>query len=334
MMPEVTVILTVYNGERYIAEAIDGILAQTFEDWELIVINDGSTDRSAEIARGYGDPRIQVHDFPNRGQPVSRNHAASIARGRFFAICDADDVWRPQKLETQVTALRAAPDVGLAGLQHVFRITDGGEPIADLALPTTDEAIRASLAGGVNPFAHSALVWRRETFEALGGYNPRFRYSQDFEMALRAKDVCRLMNVPGPPLLDYRVSAGGISRLRHEVQKGYHRAALVLAGCRERGEPVDEDAVLAACLPAEGAGAPAVELAPEDADFKYAKIAMIAGRPWRAATFLRRSLRHRFRLKVALLATALLVTPGPLLKGICERIIRARVEAARSEAEV
>jgi len=332
-MPEVTVILTVYNGERYIAEAIDGVRAQTVEDWELIVINDGSTDRSADIARGYGDPRIQVHDFPNRGQPLSRNHAASIARGRFFAICDADDVWRPHKLDTQVAAMRASPDVGLAGLQRLLQVTDDGEPIAVLTMPASDEAIRTALARGINPFAHSALVWRRDVFEAVGGYNPRFLYAQDFEMVLRAKGVCRLMNVLGPPLLDYRVSASGIGRLKREMQKGYRRAALLLADRRDRGEPVDEDAVLAACLPAEDSGAPAAEPPPEDADVKYAKIAMIGGRPWRAATFLRRSLRRQFRLKVALLAGALLVTPGPLLKWACAHVIRARTEAGSALPE-
>ncbi|MGB2753641.1 MAG: glycosyltransferase [Phycisphaerae bacterium] len=322
-MPTVSVIMTVYNAERHLAEAIEGVLAQTFGDWELIIINDGSTDRSPEIARGFNDLRIRVEDYPNRGQPISRNTAASISQGEYLAICDSDDVWRPGKLERQVLYLRQHPEVGLVGVQRVAQITEDGEPIAVGVLPTEDEELRRMLWSDVNPFTHSAIVLRRTVFEAIGGYNPRFLYSQDFEMILRAQEHGRLHNLEGEPLVEFRISGAGISQGKRALQLGYKRAALRAAGLRRRGEAVDEEAILAECLPNEAAQGGKASVA-SDVNFKYAKAAMLWGYPWRATRFLWRSLRERFRPEVVLLLLAVPMIPGPILKWACRCIVRLR----------
>jgi glycosyltransferase involved in cell wall biosynthesis len=329
-MPEATIIMTVYNGEAYIAEAIGGVLAQTCPDWELIVINDGSTDRSGEIARGYGDPRIRVVDRPNQGQPASRNYAASIAQAPYLAICDADDVWCPEKLQRQLDYVRAHRDVGVAGVRRILMINAVGEPLGVHMTPGSDGRLRRALARGVNPFTHSALVWRAEVFHRLGGYNLRFLYSQDFEMLLRAQDVCRLANVDGPPLLKYRVSGGAISQSKRAVQAGYKKAAMVLAQRRRQGGADDVEAALAQCLPkpSEGpapagpGGAAAGAPPARDLNLSYAKVAMACGSPWRAARFLVRSVRQRFRPHLALLALVVVLVPGPILRGLYRGLVR------------
>ena len=113
MPPRVSVVVPVFNGERTIAETIASALAQTFEDFELLLINDGSTDHSSEIVRGFDDHRIQIHTFPNAGLSASRNRGIARSRGEFVVFLDADDLWEPRKLEAQVQALDNDPEAAL-----------------------------------------------------------------------------------------------------------------------------------------------------------------------------------------------------------------------------
>ena len=117
-MPAVSVILSVYNGEKYLAEAIDSILAQTFSDFELIIVDDGSSDSTASIARAYAqrDSRIRFMQLArNMGLADARNHGIAAARGEFATMMDADDISLPQRLEKQVGFLRANPAIGGRG---------------------------------------------------------------------------------------------------------------------------------------------------------------------------------------------------------------------------
>src|SRR5215831_13102998 len=116
-LPCVSVVLPVYNGEKYLAEALDSILQQTFNDYELIVIDDGSTDRSSAIIESYvkKDRRVIVHRQDNCGLIMSLNQGSSLARGKYIARMDADDVSLPQRLEKQLDYLEQRPDIGLLG---------------------------------------------------------------------------------------------------------------------------------------------------------------------------------------------------------------------------
>ena len=114
MNPEISVIMPVYNGERYIREAVESVLHQTFSDWELIIVNDSSTDGTEKILESFSDPRIKVlKNNRNLGSVGSRNKAFLVARGEFIAILDADDIAMPARFEEQVKFLRFHPDVGL-----------------------------------------------------------------------------------------------------------------------------------------------------------------------------------------------------------------------------
>src|SRR4028118_1589922 len=113
-MPLISVIIPVYNGEKTIRETIESILNQTFTDFELIVINDGSQDATLEIVECIQDSRLKVFSYPNAGQAASRNQGISHACGRYISFIDADDLWAPDKLEAQLKALQANPQAAVA----------------------------------------------------------------------------------------------------------------------------------------------------------------------------------------------------------------------------
>ncbi|HKQ33129.1 MAG TPA: glycosyltransferase family A protein, partial [Thermodesulfobacteriota bacterium] len=116
MTPKVTVLMTVYNGEKFLNEAIDGILNQTFRDFEFLIINDGSTDGSREIIKSYKDPRINLVDNEsNIGLTASLNRGLSLAGGEYIARQDADDISLPERLEKQISILERNPDIALLG---------------------------------------------------------------------------------------------------------------------------------------------------------------------------------------------------------------------------
>ena len=120
-MPLVSVIMPVYNGEKWLAEAIESILAQTFSDFEFLIVDDGSGDRSAEIIRSYelSDERIRFIQLEsNVGKAVAKNHAMKEAKGEYFTFMDCDDLCAPERLEKQVSAMRANPEIGVLGYER------------------------------------------------------------------------------------------------------------------------------------------------------------------------------------------------------------------------
>lgn len=112
-MPEISVIIPVYNAENTILETINSVLNQTFEDFELIIINDGSTDRTLDVIKKFKDNRISVHTFPNSGPSSARNKGLRLAKGNFISYVDADDLWSKDKLRSQFLALKNDPQLML-----------------------------------------------------------------------------------------------------------------------------------------------------------------------------------------------------------------------------
>ena len=120
-MPRVSVLMPVYNCESYINKAIESVLDQTFQDFELIVVNDGSSDKSGEIASSY--PQVRYFDRPHKGIPETRNFAVSKAEGELITFLDADDLWAPEKLEHQVKYLDEHPDCDIISVvTEILRI--------------------------------------------------------------------------------------------------------------------------------------------------------------------------------------------------------------------
>jgi glycosyltransferase involved in cell wall biosynthesis len=192
--PLVSVVTIFLNAERFLREAIDSVLAQTYEPWELLLVDDGSTDGSTEIARAYEgrfEGRIRCLEHPaheNRGMSTSRNLGIRWSRGALVALLDADDVWFPNKLEDQVTLLEANPEAGMVcGASQYWRswaeesgdgtgdvIVPIGAPQPSLVRPPALFSLLYPLGKGAAP-CPSSLILRRATVEQVGGFEESFR---------------------------------------------------------------------------------------------------------------------------------------------------------------
>lgn len=199
--PRITVLLPVYNGDQYIGEAVRSVLSQTFTDFKLLVIDDGSTDRTAEMLADFADPRLRIIRLPkNEGRVTALNIGFLESRSEFIARMDADDVCLPRRFERQVAFLDARPDVAVCGTW--IREFGGGRHVH--RLPTQPEQIRARLFFRW-AMAHPTLVMRRAFLENHNlRYSGEFPHSEDLELLVRAANLTMLANIP-EVLLRYRV---------------------------------------------------------------------------------------------------------------------------------
>lgn len=220
-------ILPVYNAEAYLRESVDSILSQTYGDFELLAINDGSTDGSGDILRSYTDPRLRVLDNPgNRGIVYSLNRGLSEARGKYIARMDADDISRPERLAKQAALMEASPGLDVCGA-WISPFSDDGTRKRTVKYRETDAEIRGRMVFGCE-LAHPCVMLRRKTMEEGGfRYDEAFRHCEDYELWSRMMRAgCRFHNLQ-EILLDYRVGQASIShvhggemrRLREEVTR-------------------------------------------------------------------------------------------------------------------
>lgn len=206
--PIVSVLMPVHDGERYLPAAIASVTAQTFSRFELLIVEDGSHDRSLAIAREHAarDPRIRV--LPNErnlGIVASRNRAFREAHpgSKYFAIFDADDVCMPDRLEHQVAFLDANPRCALVG-GHTAIIDDQGRELGLRRYPTTNEAIRRVITR-YNPFAQPTVLLRRSALDAVGVYDAAYPRCQDYDLWLRIAERFEVANLD-EVTLRYRIS--------------------------------------------------------------------------------------------------------------------------------
>jgi glycosyltransferase involved in cell wall biosynthesis len=191
--PRIAVVLPVYNGEKYIAEAIQSVLSQTFTDFELLVIDDGSTDRTREVLSGFTDARMRVIHFPaHRGLVPALNTGIRGSRSEFIARMDADDICMPQRFERQVAFLRSHVQIGLCGTWT----RSFGDETVEMRPPIKPEDVRARLFFGW-AIDHPSILMRRDFLEQHGlMYDDRFQHVEDFDFFIRAAEVTNLANVP------------------------------------------------------------------------------------------------------------------------------------------
>jgi glycosyltransferase involved in cell wall biosynthesis len=247
-MPRVSVVMAVYNAAKYLRESVESILAQTFRDLELIIVDDASTDASAEILRAFGDRRIRVITHArNQGPAASRNDGISAARGEFVAIMDADDISAPSRLEVQVGFLESHRDVGLVGCAVYDNIDDRGSTLYTSYLPEDDETIRRMLVEKWC-FLHPSIMFRREVSERVGGYRNEFVTAEDHDFILRVLDQYKAQNLP-IKLVRYRINPTGLSVTSHEHIDALGVAAMRLAQTRRQGGAEDLSAELNTLIP-------------------------------------------------------------------------------------
>jgi Glycosyl transferase family 2 len=209
--PPVSVVLPVYNGEAFLAEAIGSILGQSFRDFELIAIDDGSTDGSASILDAVRDMRMRVIHQANAGLAASLNRGISLARGKYIARQDHDDLSLPMRFTRQVQFLEQNPDCALVGTRAEIRSGDG-PAMRFHDHPAEDAALRFELLFD-NPFVHSSVMLRKRAVEAVGGYStdPARQPPEDYELWSRLARCYQVANLP-ERLTVYRETVGGMSR--------------------------------------------------------------------------------------------------------------------------
>jgi glycosyltransferase involved in cell wall biosynthesis len=200
----VTAILPVWNGEATVVAAIESIVAQTYVDWDMIVVDDASTDGTAAVLDAWAarDARISViRNHRNVGLARSLNLAWPRARGELIARMDADDVSLPGRFQAQVAFLCAHPEVHVVGT-GIYLLDDRGRMRGAVLLPERHEELVATIFRRV-PVIHSTVMMRRGFLEQTGGYDPRLRRAQDADLWLRGYSRFRYANVASP-LVEYR----------------------------------------------------------------------------------------------------------------------------------
>lgn len=195
--PAVSIVISVHNDAATLARALRSVEEQTFSNFEVVAINDASSDNTGAILdksqKKLGPERFQIlTNSRNLGLTKSLNLGILSARTDLIARLDADDWWEPAKLATQLQYLQSHPDIGLLGCAYVNHYQTHSRTVHP---PLTDAAVRKYIFRR-NPFAHSAVVFRKGLWERVGGYNERLRYGQDLELWFRALPHTKLANLP------------------------------------------------------------------------------------------------------------------------------------------
>jgi glycosyltransferase involved in cell wall biosynthesis len=246
-VPRVSVLLPVYNGGTFLPEALDSVLAQTLGEFELIIVDDGSTDNSAEVVERYDDPRLILLRERHRGLVGALNRGLEFARGEYIARMDADDVAQPQVLERLVAALDVDPEAVLAAGGSTQIGGSDGE-----VLPPRDGDLRNRFLLR-NPFANGAILIRRSALERVGDYRDVYLHNEDYDLWRRLADVGKIAGI-SEPLHAVRVHPGRLSlansvrqiadreRLRDELWAAYSNDSyqvreIIRAGRSYRASP-------------------------------------------------------------------------------------------------
>ncbi|MBC7888339.1 MAG: glycosyltransferase [Ferruginibacter sp.] len=215
MLPLASVILPVYNQEKYLEETIESILHQSFQDFELIILDDGSTDHSAQIIRQYAkkDSRIRAYFQDNEGKSLATNTLVNKAGGEWCFFLDADDVMLPERLERQVAFHRANPLVN-ASSSHCYYINEKGNSFGTQRYPglSTIAEYKLEIASGeFITCAYTGLMVSRKVFIETGGLRKKFEPCEDFEFFNRLAEQGFILLIIPEVLMKYRIHAGSIT---------------------------------------------------------------------------------------------------------------------------
>jgi glycosyltransferase involved in cell wall biosynthesis len=265
----VSVVMAIYNGAADLPPTLASLRGQTFTDFELIIVDDGSTDSTWEALSGLDFPRLRLLRLGrNRGQTAALNAGIALARGEFVARHDTADESTPERLAKQVAYLEANPDLALVGSQVDWVDARGGT-VHHFDYPTEHEAIRERLRTK-NSFAHGSVMVRREALAEVGGYREPFRLAQDYDLWLRIAEKRQVANLP-ETLYRMRFGPAMASVARSDEQNAY--AALARRLAEERA--------------AHGKEVTALEQAALDLVAHYGSLSAIARRQQRAVNYAR-----------------------------------------------
>jgi len=213
--PMITVLMSVYNGEKFLKEAMDSILTQTFTDFEFLIINDGSTDNSMEIIESYNDSRIRlINNEKNLKLIASLNKGISLARGKYIARMDCDDISMPERLEKEVNFLENSLEYGLVGT--CYTVIDGaGKEQYNKSYPSSNDLIKLFLSLNC-PLAHGSIMGRTELFKQNLYGSKEYSAVEDYELWTRIAKVTKIHNIP-EYLFKYRIYGESFSNTKTQL---------------------------------------------------------------------------------------------------------------------
>ena len=218
--PALSVAMSVYNADAYLALAIESILAQSMPDFEFLILNDGSSDRSKEIIDAYAarDARIRAIHRENKGLIISLNQLVAEAKAPLIARMDADDIVLPERFAKQMAFLNANPDYGVVG-SWSQDIDENGDPWCTFGHdhPVTHDEFLHNVVHGGPLLCHPVVMYRRDLVMGLGGYHAAFRHCEDLDLWLRLASITKIANIP-ERLIRYRHYAGQVSK-RHATEQ-------------------------------------------------------------------------------------------------------------------
>lgn len=213
--PLVSVVMSVYNGEKYLRQAIDSILNQTFKDFEFIIIDDGSKDKSREIINSYHDPRIKLISRENKGLTFSLNEGIKKAKGKYVARMDADDISHLDRLALEVKRMEEDLNLGLIGSNYTV-ISLEGNPLAttDVFTHPDDLKVAETLS---NQYGHGSVMMRKSVLDKVGLYDKAVGVVEDYDLFTRISHVAKIANIK-KSLYFWRSNPKGVSRSNYETQ--------------------------------------------------------------------------------------------------------------------
>ncbi len=241
--PTISVIMAAYNGSALIGETLDSLWAQTFGDFELIVVDDCSTDNTLELLRAVTDPRIRVIEGDRNGGPVrTRNRAFAEARGRYVAGLDQDDICLPERFERQVAYLDAHPEIALVGGEAL--VLQDGSTRSGIRSPVTTPALIEWLLWIENPLVWSSVMIRRSALPPGEFTRPAILYAEDFDLYHRiARSGGGIARVDEPVML-YREHGGGVSKTHADAMQASATSVLAETYGSDRANAAEDAALI------------------------------------------------------------------------------------------
>lgn len=216
-IPRISVLMSVFNCGPYVDEAVQSILNQTFRAFEFLIMDDASTDDTWERLQAFVDSRIRLfRSAQNQGAAACKNHMLQEARGEYIAIMDGDDACLLDRFELQVRYLNEHPDCGAVGSHYVW-MDEAGRDTRSFFMPLEPEAIRDGLIYHCNTIIHATALFRKAALREVGWYRPRVGITEDYDLWLRLRDVCKLGNVPRV-LYRYRQHTAQVGSARRREQ--------------------------------------------------------------------------------------------------------------------
>ncbi|MEC4850917.1 MAG: glycosyltransferase, partial [Jaaginema sp. PMC 1079.18] len=209
MTPLITVVIPVYNGEKTIATTLQSVLNQTLSELEILIINDGSQDRTLPILQQFQDARIQIHSFPNAGLSASRNRGLKLAQADYLSFIDADDLWTENKLAAQYQALLANPQAAVAYSWTSFINERGDFLYAGRSEKAQGRVYQDLLVYNFLENGSNALI-RTQSLKEIGGFDESLDTAEDWDTFLKLAACYDFVNVPQAQIL-YRISAASMS---------------------------------------------------------------------------------------------------------------------------